>query len=82
LKTSASFCVISRRDASADTFEYKIGEIFSEHKNRIQSGANLREVINLIDALRFRTYAENYEKRDLRKTGKDICQIKIPLTIN
>jgi type I restriction enzyme M protein len=30
----------------ADTIEYKIGEIFSELKNRIQSGYNLREVIN------------------------------------
>ena len=36
----------------ADTIEYKIGEIFSELKNRIQSGYNLREVINLIDQLR------------------------------
>jgi type I restriction enzyme M protein len=40
---------------SADTIEYKIGEIFSELKNRIQSGYNLREVINRIDELRFRT---------------------------
>jgi type I restriction enzyme M protein len=31
---------------SANTIEYKIGEIFSELKNRIQSGYNLREVIN------------------------------------
>src|SRR5690606_37611981 len=31
----------------ADTIEYKIGEIFSELKNRLQSGYNLREVINL-----------------------------------
>ncbi|AFM11216.1 N-6 DNA methylase [Turneriella parva] len=46
---------------SADTFEYKIGEIFSELKNRIQSGYNLREVINRIDELRFRTHAEKYE---------------------
>ena len=38
---------------SADTIEYKIGEIFSELKNRIQSGYNLREVINRIDELRF-----------------------------
>jgi len=34
---------------SPDTIEYKIGEIFSELKNRIQSGYNLREVISLID---------------------------------
>ena len=40
---------------SADTIEYKIGEIFLELKNRIQSGYNLQEVINRIDELRFRT---------------------------
>ncbi len=50
---------------SPDTIEYKIGEIFSELKNRIQSGYNLREVINLIDLLRFRTHAEKHEMSHL-----------------
>lgn len=50
---------------SANTIEYKIGEIFSELKNRIQSGYNLREVINLIDQLRFRTHAEKHEMSHL-----------------
>ena len=50
---------------SADTIEYKIGEIFSELKNRLQSGYNLREVINLIDQLRFRTHAEKHEMSHL-----------------
>lgn len=50
---------------SADTIEYKIGEIFSELKNRIQSGYNLREVVNLIDELRFRTHAEKHEMSHL-----------------
>lgn len=50
---------------NADTIEYKIGEIFSELKNRIQSGYNLREVINLIDELRFRTHAEKHEMSHL-----------------
>lgn len=50
---------------SADTIEYKIGEIFSELKNRIQSGYNLREVINLIDELRFRSHAEKHEMSHL-----------------
>ncbi len=50
---------------SADTIEYKIGEIFSELKNRIQSGYNLREVANLIDELRFRTHAEKHEMSHL-----------------
>jgi type I restriction enzyme M protein len=50
---------------NADTIEYKIGEIFSELKNRIQSGYNLREVINRIDELRFRTHAEKHEMSHL-----------------
>jgi type I restriction enzyme M protein len=50
---------------SADTIEYKIGEIFSELKNRIQSGYNLREVINLVDQLRFRTNTEKHEMSHL-----------------
>ena len=48
-----------------DTIEYKIGEIFSELKNRIQSGYNLREVINRIDELRFRTHVEKHEMSHL-----------------
>ena len=50
---------------SADSIEYKIGEIFSELKNRIQSGYYLREVINRIDELRFRTHAEKHEMSHL-----------------
>lgn len=50
---------------SPNTIEYKIGEIFSELKNRIQSGYNLREVINLIDQLHFRTSKEKHEMSHL-----------------
>ena len=50
---------------SPDTIEYKIGEIFSELKNRIQSGYNLREVVALIDELRFRTHADQLEMSHL-----------------
>ncbi|HOZ15663.1 MAG TPA: N-6 DNA methylase [Tenuifilaceae bacterium] len=50
---------------SANTIEYKVGEIFSELKNRLQSGYNLREVINRIDELRFRTHAEKHEMSHL-----------------
>ena len=48
-----------------DTIEYKIGEIFSELKNKIQSGYNLREVINKIDELRFRSRVEKHEMSHL-----------------
>jgi type I restriction enzyme M protein len=50
---------------SADTIEYKIGEIFSELKNKIQSGYNMREVIDRVDELRFRSSAEKHEMSHL-----------------
>jgi type I restriction enzyme M protein len=50
-----------QRATRADTIEYKIGEIFGEIKNKIQSGDNLREVIEHVDALRFRSQAEKHE---------------------
>ncbi|WXT99415.1 MAG: putative type I restriction enzymeP M protein [Catillopecten margaritatus gill symbiont] len=50
---------------SANTIEYKIGEIFSELKNRIQSGYNLREVITLVNELHFRTHQEKHEMSHL-----------------
>ncbi len=37
---------------------YKIGEIFGEVTNKIQSGRNLREVIDIIDKLEFKTQDE------------------------
>lgn len=50
---------------SADTIEYKIGEIFSELKNKLQSGYNLREVLNRVDGLRFRSKEEKHEMSHL-----------------
>ena len=44
-----------------NTIEYKIGEIFGEIKNRVQSGYNLREVIERIDELRFGSQSEKHE---------------------
>ena len=44
-----------------NTIEYKIGEIFGEIKNKFQSGYNLREVVEIIDGLRFRSQAEKHE---------------------
>lgn len=46
---------------SPDTIEYKIGEIFNELKNKIQSGYAIREVLNIIDTLRFRSKVEKHE---------------------
>jgi type I restriction enzyme M protein len=50
---------------SAATIEYKIGEIFSELKNKIQSGYTMRGVIDLVDELRFRSNAEKHEMSHL-----------------
>jgi type I restriction enzyme M protein len=48
-----------------NTIEYKIGEIFAEIKNKIQSGYNLREIIDHIDELRFRSQTEKHELSQL-----------------
>jgi type I restriction enzyme M protein len=50
-----------QRASGPDTLEYKIGEIFGEIKNRFQSGYNLRDVIDIIDTLRFRSQTEKHE---------------------
>jgi len=48
-----------------DTLEYKIGEIFSEINNKLQSGYNLREVLELVDELKFQTSADIHEMSHL-----------------
>ena len=50
-----------QKAAGPNTIAYKIGEIFGEIKNRISSGYNLREVIDQVDALRFRSQVEKHE---------------------
>jgi len=50
-----------QRATGPDTLEYKVGEIFGEIKNKIQSGYNLREIIDHIDELRFRSQTEKHE---------------------
>src|SRR3972149_5814333 len=50
-----------QKATGANTIEYKIGEIFGEIKNKIQSGYNMREIIDHIDELRFRSQTEKHE---------------------
>ena len=50
-----------QKASGPNTIEYKIGEIFGEIKNRISSGYNLREIIDHIDELRFRSQTEKHE---------------------
>lgn len=49
------------RSENPDTIEYKIGEIFSELKNKITSGYKLREILNIVDEMHFRKYEEIHE---------------------
>jgi type I restriction enzyme M protein len=49
------------RAEHADTIEYKIGEIFGEIKNKFQSGYSLRDALEFIDQLRFKSQAEKHE---------------------
>ena len=44
-----------------DTLEYKIGEIFSELKNKLQDGYTLRDVINEVDNLEFKSSEQKHE---------------------
>ena len=39
----------TQRASGPNTIEYKIGQIFGEIKNKIQSGYNLREIIDHVD---------------------------------
>ena len=50
-----------QKASGPNTIEYKIGEIFGEIKNKISSGYNLREIIDHIDELRFRSQTEKHE---------------------
>jgi type I restriction enzyme M protein len=58
----AKFKVVA---SGSDTLEYKIGEIFSEITNKIQSGYNLREILELVDELKFQTSADIHEMSHL-----------------
>lgn len=54
-----------------DTIEYKIGEIFGEIKNKIQSGYSLREIINIVDTISF---GNNKDKHELSSLYEDRIQ--------
>jgi type I restriction enzyme M protein len=50
-----------QRAESPNTIEYKIGEIFGEIKNKIQSGYSLRDCLEKIDELSFRSQSDKHE---------------------
>ncbi len=55
----------NNQQSSPDTIQYKIGEIFNELKNKIQSGYVLREIMNSVDELRFLSSKEKDEMSHL-----------------
>jgi type I restriction enzyme M protein len=50
-----------QRASGPNTIEYKIGEIFGEIRNKIQSGYNLREIIERVDELEFGSQVSKHE---------------------
>jgi type I restriction enzyme M protein len=45
----------------ANTLEYKIGEIFHEIKNKLSDGYSIREVVDAVDKLEFRSSEQKHE---------------------
>lgn len=53
---------------NANTIEYKIGEIFSEIKSKFNSGYSLRDVLDLVDTLKFNSHEAKHELSSLYET--------------
>jgi type I restriction enzyme M protein len=51
----------TQKASGPNTIQYKIGQIFGEIKNKVSSGYNLREIIDHINELRFRSQTEKHE---------------------
>jgi type I restriction enzyme M protein len=54
----------TQKASGPNTIEYKIGQIFGEIRNKITSGYNLREIIDDIDELRFRSQTEKHRQQN------------------
>lgn len=50
------------------TVEYKIGEIFTELRNKFRSGYILRDVLETVDSMSFNTQAQRHEPSELYET--------------
>ena len=64
----------TERASGPDTIEYKVGQIFREIKNRFNSGYSLRDALDLIDELQFRSQDQKHElshlyEAKIRKMG-------------
>ena len=50
------------------TIQYKIGEVFTELRNKFRSGYILRDVLEIVDGLSFNTEAQRHELSELYET--------------
>ena len=53
---------------SPRTIQYKIGEVFTELRNKFRSGYILRDVLEIVDGLSFNTQAQRHELSELYET--------------
>ncbi len=49
------------KSENSNTIEYKIGEIFSELKNKVKSGYALRDILDIVNGLHFQSSEEKHE---------------------
>lgn len=56
------------RATGPDTIEYKIGEVFTELRSKFRSGYILRDVLETVDGLHFKTQADKHELSSLYET--------------
>ncbi len=56
------------RATGPDTIEYKVGEVFTELRSKFRSGYILRDVLEIVDGLRFNSQADKHELSQLYET--------------
>jgi len=56
------------RATGPDTIEYKIGEVFTELRSKFRSGYILRDILEIVDGLQFKTQADKHELSSLYET--------------
>ncbi|UXN06771.1 class I SAM-dependent DNA methyltransferase [Bartonella sp. HY761] len=59
---------LREKAAGPDTTEYKIGEIFGELRNKFRSGYVLRDIVEAIDKLSFKSQSDRHELSALYET--------------
>src|SRR6266481_3821487 len=68
----------TQKASGSNTIEYKIGQIFGEIRNKISSGYNLREIIDHIEELRFRSQtADKFRCRTNRENRVQTIDITL-----